>query len=88
MALMPDDAIPPWVDKVSTLSTYLQSCNMSLPGLQLEAPTESVSAPITHDIKENSEWRFEVPFGSQVNVKVGGDSRWVHAALILVLCDP
>lgn len=47
---------------------------MSLPGLQLEAPVVSISEPTIHDIKENSEWRFEVPFGSKVEVKVGGNS--------------
>ena len=49
---------------------------MSLPGLQLEAPVQSISEPTIHDIKENSEWRFEVPFGSKVEVKVGGNSYW------------
>lgn len=47
---------------------------MSLPGLQLEAPVESGSTPTIHDIKENSEWRFEVAFGSKVEVKVGENS--------------
>lgn len=46
---------------------------MSLPGLQLEAPVETGSTPTIHDIKENSEWRFEVAFGSKVEVKVGGN---------------
>jgi hypothetical protein len=60
---------------------------MSLPGLQLEAPVESVSAPAIHEIEENSEWRFEVPFGSKVEVKVGGKSlgiyhnRWADTCL-------
>lgn len=48
---------------------------MSLPGLQLEAPVEPGSTPTIHDIKENSEWRFEVAFGSKVEVKVGGRFR-------------
>lgn len=43
---------------------------MSLPGLQLSAPVESVSLPIIHELKEGSEWRFEVAFGSKVDVKV------------------
>lgn len=46
---------------------------MSLPGLQLEAPIESGSTLTIHDIKENSEWRFEVAFGSKVEVKVRGN---------------
>ncbi len=45
--------------------------SMSLPGLQLDAPDEQVSTSITHDIKEKNEWRFEVPFGSKIEVKVG-----------------
>ena len=47
---------------------------MSLPGLQLEAPVVSVSTPTVYDIKENSEWRFEVPFDAKVEVKVGRKS--------------
>lgn len=44
---------------------------MSLPGLQLNAPTVPVSSgPIFHDIKENTEWRFEVAFGAKIEVKV------------------
>ena len=44
---------------------------MSLPGLQLDAPIELVSAPIFHNVKANSEWRFEVAFGAKIEVKVG-----------------
>lgn len=54
-------------------STPVRSPKMSLPGLQLEAPVETGSTPTIHDIKENSEWRFEVAFGSKVEVKVGGN---------------
>lgn len=42
----------------------------TLPGLQLSTPGEPVSTQIIHDIKENTEWRFEVAFGSKVEVKV------------------
>lgn len=48
--------------------------SMSLPGLQLDAPVEPVSAPTFHNIKEKSEWRFEVAFGVRIEVKVGGTS--------------
>lgn len=43
---------------------------MSLPGLQLSAPEEKVVTPVIHDIKQNTEWRFEVAFGVKVEVKV------------------
>ncbi|KAI9827179.1 MAG: Cleavage polyadenylation factor subunit clp1 [Thelocarpon impressellum] len=42
---------------------------MSLPGLQLSAPTE-VAAPTVHELQRGSEWRFEVAFGSSVEVKI------------------
>lgn len=44
---------------------------MSLPGLQLNAPTEPVLATTFHDIAENTEWRFEAAFGYKIEVKVG-----------------
>ena len=45
--------------------------NMStLPGLQLNTPSEPVSTSTIHEIKENAEWRFEVAFGSKIEVKV------------------
>ena len=71
-------------------SAHVQSPKMSLPGLQLEAPVETGSTPTIHDIKENSEWRFEVAFGSKVEVKVGGNIQWYYPkipALILCVCD-
>lgn len=53
------------------LTAQMTALNMSiLPGLQLNTPSEPVSAPIIHEIKENTEWRFEVAFGSKIEVKV------------------
>ncbi|KAI9836590.1 MAG: hypothetical protein M1819_001222 [Sarea resinae] len=46
---------------------------MSLPGLQLSAPTEvdtAAAAPLIHELPKGSEWRFEVSFGSTVEVKL------------------
>ena len=43
---------------------------MSLPGLDLSAPVETVAAPTVHDLKEQTEWRFEVAFGTKVEVRV------------------
>lgn len=43
---------------------------MSLPGLQISAPAEIEATPIIHELKEGTEWRFEVAFGSKVEVKV------------------
>ncbi len=43
---------------------------MSLPGLQISAPVEIEAVPIIHELKEGTEWRFEVAFGSKAEVKV------------------
>ncbi|KAI9786570.1 MAG: Cleavage polyadenylation factor subunit clp1 [Candelina submexicana] len=44
---------------------------MALPGLQLSAPTPvPVAAPSTHDISKGSEWRFEVAYGDNIDVKL------------------
>ncbi|KZF23192.1 Clp1-domain-containing protein [Xylona heveae TC161] len=42
---------------------------MALPGLNLSAATE-IAAPVVHEIQKDSEWRFEVAFGSNVEVKL------------------
>ena len=44
--------------------------NMSLPGLDLSAPVESVVNPTIYELKEQTEWRFEVAFQSKVEVRV------------------
>ena len=43
---------------------------MSLPGLQLSAPVENVIAPTVHELKEGVEWRFEVAFGTKIELRV------------------
>ncbi|KAL8997618.1 MAG: hypothetical protein Q9169_003165 [Polycauliona sp. 2 TL-2023] len=43
---------------------------MSLPGLQLSASDEPVASTIVHRLSEGSEWRFEVAFGSSVEIKL------------------
>ena len=44
---------------------------MSLPGLGLAAPQEVANQLSTaHELAEGTEWRFEVAFGSVVEVKV------------------
>lgn len=44
---------------------------MSLPGLQLDSPSEpTVAASAFHDLGSNTEWRFEVAFGTNIEVKV------------------
>ena len=43
---------------------------MSLPGLQVSEPAEIVKSPVVHDLKAETEWRFEVAFGSKIEVKV------------------
>lgn len=44
---------------------------MSLPGLQLDSPSEpTVAASVFHEFGKNTEWRFEVAFGTNIEVKV------------------
>ena len=43
---------------------------MSLPGLDLSAPVESVVNPTVYELKEQTEWRFEVAFLSKIEVRV------------------
>ena len=43
---------------------------MSLPGLDLAAPVETAAAPTVYELKEQTEWRFEVAFGTKVEVRV------------------
>ena len=44
---------------------------MSLPGLQISStPLEVEVVSTIHELKEGTEWRFEVAFGSKVEVKV------------------
>ncbi len=47
-----------------------EAITMSLPGLQISAPAEIEATPTIHELKEGTEWRFEVAFGSKVEVKV------------------
>ena len=55
--------------KVTSLGQAKNS-KMSLPGLDLSAPTETVVTPTVHELKEQTEWRFEVAFGTKVEVRV------------------
>ena len=44
---------------------------MSLPGLGLEEPEEAhIVETAQHDLEKDCEWRFEVPVGKYVQVKV------------------
>lgn len=47
---------------------------MSLPGLDLSAPIETVATPTVYELKEQTEWRFEVAFGTKVEVRVQSPS--------------
>ena len=49
---------------------HANSSTMSLPGLDLSAPVETVVTPTVHELKEQTEWRFEVAFGTKVEVRV------------------
>ena len=43
---------------------------MSLPGLNVETPVQESVKRSTVELKENTEWRFEIAFGTKVEVKV------------------
>lgn len=62
-------------DAVGLTASQMLTCEstiaMSLPGLQLSTPVEIETATTIHELKEGSEWRFEVAFGSKIEVKVG-----------------
>ena len=53
-----------------TIPGQANTSKMSLPGLDLSAPVETVATPTVHELKEQTEWRFEVAFGSKVEVRV------------------
>lgn len=53
-----------------TLPGHANTSKMSLPGLDLSAPVETVATPTVHELKEQTEWRFEVAFGTKVEVRV------------------
>lgn len=52
------------------VSSTIDILTMSLPGLQLSTPVESVVNTAVHELPEGSEWRFEVAFGSKAEIKV------------------
>ena len=53
-----------------TIPGHAKTSKMSLPGLDLSAPIETVATPTVHELKEQTEWRFEVTFGTKVEVRV------------------
>lgn len=58
---------------------------MSIPGLQLSAPVDTNVIPAVHELQEGTEWRFEVAFGTKVEVKVGNYPILHH---ITLYCNP
>lgn len=65
----PDDSRAASPVKV-TIPGQVDISKMSLPGLDISAPVETVVSPTVHELKEQTEWRFEVAFGSKVEVRV------------------
>lgn len=61
------------VIKVS-LSGQATTSKMSLPGLDISVPTQSVVTPSVHELKEQTEWRFEVAYGTKIEFRVGSPS--------------
>ena len=53
-----------------TLRGHGNISKMSLPGLDLSAPVEVVVNPTVYELKEQTEWRFEVAFLAKVEVRV------------------
>lgn len=49
--------------------------SLSLPGLGLDEPEEAQAVEtVQHDLAKESEWRFEVPVGKYVHLKVFSSS--------------
>lgn len=44
--------------------------SLPLPGLNSSGPVETLASPTVYELKEGTEWRFEVAFDSKVEVKV------------------
>ena len=55
---------------VKVIPGHANTSNMSLPGLDLSAPVETIATPTVHELKEQTEWRFEVAFGTKVEIRV------------------
>lgn len=55
---------------VKVIPGHANTSKMSLPGLELSAPVETIATPTVHELKEQTEWRFEVAFGTKVEVRV------------------
>ena len=53
-----------------TFPGHANISKMSLPGLDVSAPVEIVVAPTVHELKEQTEWRFEVAFDAKIEVRV------------------
>ena len=53
-----------------TISGQANTSKMSLPGLDLTAPVETVLTQTVHELKEQTEWRFEVAFGTKIEIRV------------------
>ena len=54
----------------ATFPGHVNISEMSLPGLELSAPVETAVTPTVHELKEQTEWRFEVAFGTKLEVRV------------------
>lgn len=78
---MSSDDIPCETNDVGNLTALLKAPIMSLPGLQLDAPSEPTLVQTVHEIKEATEWRFEVAFGSRIEVKVCCPRSCMHPGL-------
>ncbi|KAL8940926.1 MAG: hypothetical protein Q9211_002045 [Gyalolechia sp. 1 TL-2023] len=63
--IIPNGSLGP----IASLSP-IDSLTMSLPGLQLSAQVEPIVSTAVHDLPAGSEWRFEVAFGSKIEVKL------------------
>ena len=57
--------------------------HMSLPGLHISTPEPETKSVAAHELKERTEWRFEVAFGTHVEIKVRSCSVVSHVRSIL-----
>ena len=65
-----------------TFPRHAHDYKMSLPGLEISAPVETVTVPTVHELKEQTEWRFEVAFGTKIELRVRSPS-WSDLLLSL-----
>ena len=60
---------------------------MSLPGLNVADPVYEAVATTVVELKDNAEWRFEVAFGTKVEVKARLKQFELHYPYLADMCS-